>query len=131
MNTHDRSNSLCWETQETESRNASEFTTGAPEKNLSVRELITNLRNKFADMERRLSDANRRVLTLNTELDGWRSLAGAKPAVNVSTLRRRVAFYCHPDRGGDTELMSRLNVLFDFVEGIQHSVQADPERRAA
>jgi hypothetical protein len=26
-----------------------------------------------------------------------------------------VAYYCHPDRGGDADLMSKLNTLFDFL----------------
>lgn len=34
----------------------------------------------------------------------------------VAALRKRILFYCHPDRGGDEVLMKRLNVLFDDLE---------------
>lgn len=36
-------------------------------------------------------------------------------AVDVASLRRRVALHVHPDRGGDGELMRELNVLFDWL----------------
>jgi hypothetical protein len=34
---------------------------------------------------------------------------------SVAALRRKVAFYCHPDRGGDSHVMEDVNVLFDAL----------------
>ncbi len=41
--------------------------------------------------------------------------ARRRPVVDM-TLRRDTAFYCHPDRGGNVELMARLHALFDTLE---------------
>ena len=41
-----------------------------------------------------------------------------------------MAYYCHPDRGGDNLLMSRLNNLFDLLETVQKAEQSgasDPD----
>ncbi len=34
---------------------------------------------------------------------------------DVVTLRRKIAFYCHPDRGGDADVMRNVNALFDAL----------------
>ena len=34
----------------------------------------------------------------------------------IQRLRRQISFHCHPDRGGDGELMQRINELFDDLE---------------
>jgi hypothetical protein len=36
--------------------------------------------------------------------------------VELRSLRRRVSFHCHPDRGGDERVMQRVNALFDHLE---------------
>jgi hypothetical protein len=36
--------------------------------------------------------------------------------MSLHELRRRLAFYCHPDRGGDQRLMQSINVLFDYLD---------------
>jgi hypothetical protein len=40
-------------------------------------------------------------------------------SMSLNELRRRLAFCCHPDRGGDPRLMQSVNVLFDYLEGAQ------------
>jgi hypothetical protein len=45
-------------------------------------------------------------------------------ADQLTSLRRRVAFYCHPDRGGDVVLMRDLNTLFDVLEELVSSPKA-------
>jgi hypothetical protein len=37
-------------------------------------------------------------------------------SLSLRELRRRLSFYCHPDRGGDHKLMQSINVLFDYLE---------------
>jgi hypothetical protein len=69
------------------------------------------LASAVAQMRVQLTEANHKIARLHEALR-VRSLSTAE----LSTLRRRVAYYCHPDRGGDAELMRRLNVLFDRLE---------------
>lgn len=39
----------------------------------------------------------------------------------IQLLRRQISFHCHPDRGGDGELMQRINELFDELETLSCS----------
>jgi hypothetical protein len=67
-----------------------------------------------------LHDARLEIRRLKDEL-GQRS---AHPRIvgdiKLRTLRRQVAFYCHPDRGGDERLMQQINALFDDLECAEH-----------
>ena len=81
----------------------------------SLTETIGKLWSEFSSMKQQLQQAHREINRLKNELSktpGHR----AKPELDLASLRRRVAFYCHPDRGGDTALMSALNGLFDYLE---------------
>lgn len=40
-----------------------------------------------------------------------------RPPVDVKSLRKAAARFCHPDCGGDVAVMQQLNALFDFVGG--------------
>jgi hypothetical protein len=37
-------------------------------------------------------------------------------SLSLHELRRRLSFYCHPDRGGDPRVMQSINVLFDYLD---------------
>ncbi len=95
----------------------------------AVVESIVWLKRRFTEMEDELRRAESEVTRLRRELSRVRLQHEAQ--VDVSHLRRRVAFYCHPDRGGDTELMARLNCMFDWVEALQRaSAESELDRVA-
>ncbi len=85
---------------------------------------VARLRSNYDDMERRLSDAKMEVAELKDQVAGWRSRHHSIRRLDVSSLRRQVAFQCHPDRGGDSNLMTRLNALLDVLESMQAPCQA-------
>jgi hypothetical protein len=82
----------------------------------SIAETIAKLGVEFSNMKSKLRAAHCEITRLKNELTRHRPGHQVAPRINLATLRRRVAYYCHPDRGGDTELMARLNTLFDFLD---------------
>lgn len=84
---------------------------------VSLVETIATLNDQFANMRENLRDAHSEIDRLSDELHIWETLCRAIPDLDLASLRRQTAFRCHPDRGGDEQLMSSLNVLFDFFEG--------------
>ena len=77
----------------------------------SILDAIAGVHSKMATLQRELREAHREIAELRSELAG-----SPMPQVGLPSLRREVAFYCHPDRGGNGLLMRRLNVLFDFLQ---------------
>jgi len=80
---------------------------------------VSWIRNRVGDMQGRLSEAQAEIERLRAELARARSQSQpvSVPEMDLGSLRRQVAFFCHPDRGGDGALMSKLNTLFDSLEG--------------
>lgn len=68
--------------------------------------MVTEMIAKIERMRSELQIARAQVMQLQR-----------KCPVDVKALRRTAAFHCHPDRGGNLQLMQDLNVLFDFVGG--------------
>ena len=73
----------------------------------TLRDAIAGVHDKMSSLQEELREAHDELATLKNGL----------AATNIGSLRREVAFYCHPDRGGNGLLMRRLNVLFDFLQG--------------
>jgi len=70
-------------------------------------ELTQEVAREVRKMQRKLQSAQQTIASLKRELD---------QKTDVKVLRKRLVFHCHPDRGGDLELMQRLNALFDQLE---------------
>ena len=79
---------------------------------------IATVHSEFAQMKSQLRAAHAEIARLKR-----RPRRAARPPrlpeEDLSSLRRHVAFHCHPDRSGDGDLMRRLNVLFDYLEQSQ------------
>ncbi len=83
--------------------------------NHSLRHTIENLSSQFAGMRTALRDAQLELLRLRSRLNrkcSHSSLDG----LDLGALRRQIAFHCHPDRGGNEDLMARVNSLFDYLD---------------
>ncbi len=91
------------------------ITTGRTEGG-SLLDAIRNLREEFSSMKGELYDAQRELVRLRREVQYWRANGRSSSELNLASLRRELAFTCHPDRGGDGSLMCRVNVLFDHLE---------------
>lgn len=85
----------------------------------SLVDTVSRLCTEFSAIQKELEDARSENDKLKNELKRWRSKWNTLPRVDTSSLRRSVAFFVHPDKGGDTEIMSKLNVIFDFINGIE------------
>lgn len=85
----------------------------------SLGETITRLGTEFLHMKTSLREAQCEIARLRGELARLRFPKRRMPNADVAALRRQVAYHCHPDRGGDPELMSNLNTLFDFLERLE------------
>jgi hypothetical protein len=83
----------------------------------SLGDTIESIHVQLCSIRNELRQALRENSGLKQQVAGWRSRERKMADIDLATLRRRVAFYCHPDRGGDAELMSRLNALFDVLDG--------------
>ncbi len=101
--------------QNSATENASPLGNGRP----SMAESVARLRMEFSNIRAELQVTKSENNRLKDELDEFRSKYEALPNLEVPKLRRCVTFYCHPDRGGDDEIMSKLNVLFDFLASVQ------------
>lgn len=86
-----------------------------PKRRKSLSDAISILRNEFSRMKDELRTTHSENNRLRSELARWRLRCRPRQEMDLAGLRRRVAFYCHPDRGGDADLMSRLNTLFDLL----------------
>lgn len=82
----------------------------------TLRDAIAGVHDKLFDLKAELREAHKKIALLKGELATNRPSSPAMPESNLAALRRGVAFYCHPDRGGNDLLMRRLNVLFDFLQ---------------
>jgi len=82
---------------------------------------ISNLGAQFSQMRTSLAAAKNEISRLRTELAKLRPSRKRMPKADVASLRRKVAYHCHPDRGGDTDLMSNMNTLFDYLECVEQS----------
>jgi hypothetical protein len=83
---------------------------------------LSGLREKMMSLEQECYEAKtelRKVLRDNVALTWKLNLRPPKyrgiPNIDLPSLRRQLTFYCHPDRGGDGELMRRIIELFDFL----------------
>jgi len=85
----------------------------------SLGESITRLGTEFLHMKSSLREAQCEIARLRGELARLRLPRRRIPNSDMASLRRQVAYHCHPDRGGDAELMSNLNTLFDFLEHLE------------
>jgi len=87
----------------------------------SIADMVTQLRVDLCNMRKDLLDARCENVRLRRELTRLRSQKNVSSEFNIPSLRREVAFHCHPDRGGSTSLMSRLNTFFDHLAGAECS----------
>ena len=85
----------------------------------SLVDTIAELGAEFSSLRVNLRIARGEIARLEGELARLRPIRRAMPELDYASLRRRVAYHCHPDRGGSADLMSRLNALFDFLEDVE------------
>lgn len=79
-------------------------------------DVIRSLRNELERMQRELADARDELSSLRSErARAAHALRSTQPNLDLGALRRQLAFYCHPDRGGDPKVMRGINTLFDFL----------------
>ncbi len=94
----------------------------------SIADSIASLCAEFQATKEQLHELLRENSALRLELAETRAQLPTLPELDLARLRRRVAFYCHPDRGGDAGLMTVLNQLFDALEA---ETPAKPDRARA
>ena len=82
----------------------------------SLIDAVTSVHTEFAHLKDELDAAHREIARLEQELILRRPRPNPIGDLDLPSLRRHVAFYCHPDRSGNGDLMRRLNVLFDYLE---------------
>lgn len=95
---------------------------------------IAQFRAEFSSMRTELKDVHAKNAELEEELAKLRAKTQAASRLDLPSLRRHAAYYCHPDRGGNEDLMSRLNTLFDFLTAMDASTvskQAGREGRVS
>jgi hypothetical protein len=80
---------------------------------------VSRIRTQFAAMKEELEESRYVIASLQSDLRCKRAKQRAVNEVPVAALRRQIAFRLHPDRGGDGEMMARLNALFDLIESLQ------------
>lgn len=91
---------------------------------------ITELKGEFNRIQGELSQARDEISRLKRKLNSLRPLSKAMAEVDIDALRRKAAYYCHPDRGGDGDLMTFINVLLDVfeTENVRSVRSADMEK---
>jgi hypothetical protein len=97
----------------------------------SIVDTITHLHREFANMKSELTGAHSEISRLQGELVNMTTHVQQFVDLDFAGLRREAAFYCHPDRGGNSSLMCKLNVLFDLLELVPEDVFAVAESEAA
>lgn len=90
-----------------------------PLRRRTLGETVQELTCEFSNMQVKLRNAYDEINRLQKEIARQEEQCAMFPQSNLTSLRRRVAYYCHPDRGGDTNLMGQLNMLFDYLEDSQ------------
>ena len=86
----------------------------------TLTDTISSLCTEFRGINQELCNALRENRELRQEVAEWRTRHRTLTGTDLPALRRRVAFCCHPDRGGDADLMGTLNALFDVLEDHGH-----------
>jgi hypothetical protein len=81
----------------------------------SLRDAITSVHVEFSQLRRELREASRTIARLEQQLADQRWCSRAVSELDLASLRRGLAFHCHPDRGGDPSLMKNINALFDVL----------------
>lgn len=99
-----------------------------PAQQSMLSQTIGKIRSEFWMLKRELMDARSEIRQLKAILAKERKLYPKLKGVKIDSLRRRVAFYCHPDRGGDAELMTNLNTLFDSLALFEYPTTAEVEK---
>ena len=99
--------------------NVSTINTPTPLDGRALSQAIANFKVEFNKIRSELRDVQCENTVLKEKLAHWRSRCANVPQIDVPSLRRQVAYYCHPDRGGSTVVMSRLNFIFDYLTLLQ------------
>jgi hypothetical protein len=82
----------------------------------SLAETVGAFRRDMVRLRAELQEAHREIGRLKRELGQVPAAPPVAGKTKLRVLRRQVSFYCHPDRGGDENLMKSLNALFDYLE---------------
>jgi glucose-6-phosphate-specific signal transduction histidine kinase len=88
-----------------------------------ITEAATNLRSSISVLELKLQQEQEDNASLRAEVAQWRRMCRELVQIDVSTLRRRLAFHVHPDVGGDARLMSEINAACDCIVRVQTSTK--------
>jgi hypothetical protein len=81
----------------------------------SVVDMVARLRADFSNTKSELNNARIENNRLKRALKRQQSQNDITTEFDLPSLRRAVAFYCHPDRGGSDVIMSKVNTFFDFL----------------
>lgn len=106
-------------TNQNTKRTVTTNTTGAANLGRSLVDTISTLHADFRMIKGELAAAQQEIARLNRKLDNYEESAETLCALELTSLRRQVAYHCHPDRGGDSALMGRMNALFDMLQAAQ------------
>lgn len=80
---------------------------------LSVPLAVESIKRELRRMKVILQEHTRENEALRAEL-ALRPLPISK--IDLESLRRRIVFCCHPDRGGDTGLLRQVLQLFEYLD---------------
>ena len=83
---------------------------------MNLIETITELKREFGRMQEELRDKDVEIERLKHQLKKRPVVSQAASEVDIESVRRKIASFCHPDRGGDNELMSTVNMLLDLFD---------------
>ncbi len=83
---------------------------------MNLIETITELKREFGRMQEELREKDAEIERLKCRLEKRTPVSQAVSEVDIESVRRKIASFCHPDRGGDTELMSTVNMLLDLFD---------------
>ena len=82
----------------------------------SLTETVGEFCRDIVRLKDELRESRLEVGRLQRELAAGKGPSPRTPGSGLNAMRREISFYCHPDRGGDNELMQRVNALFDYLE---------------
>jgi len=91
----------------------------------SLRDTIADVRGDLSTMRLELAEARAENHRLRAQMERQSTRRSPLRSGELAALRRAVAFHCHPDRGGDDQVMRQLNALFDHL---QQAAPADTAR---
>ncbi len=83
---------------------------------MNLIDTITELKREFGRMQEELREKDAEIERLKRQLKKRTPVAQAVSEIDIESVRRRIASFCHPDRGGDNELMSTVNMLLDLFD---------------